>query len=161
MAKAYLMCGKICSGKSTYAEKLRRDLRAVLLSVDEITLALFGQDVGEMHDTYVERTERYLYAKSLEILECGIDVVLDWGLWTKRERDEARAFYKERGIPCEIHYLSVAPEVWREWIEMRNRAILAGETEAYFVDEGLMGKFDALFETPDRSEVDVWVEAEA
>ena len=47
MAKVYMMCGRICSGKSTYAKALREMHHAVILSVDEITLALFGQDAGE------------------------------------------------------------------------------------------------------------------
>jgi len=79
MAKVFLICGKICSGKSTYGEKLRKERNAVLLSIDEITLSLFGQHCGEKHDDYVERTENYLFEKSLEILEIGVNVVLDWG----------------------------------------------------------------------------------
>lgn len=35
MPKVYLMCGKICSGKSTHAEELRKSQKAVVLSVDE------------------------------------------------------------------------------------------------------------------------------
>ena len=38
--KVYLMCGKICSGKSTHAAALRIQHHAAVLSVDEITLAL-------------------------------------------------------------------------------------------------------------------------
>ena len=85
MAKVFLICGKICSGKSTYSEKLRKEHKAVLLSIDEITLSLFGQHCGDKHDDYVERTEKYLFEKSLEILEIGVNVVLDWGFWTKEE----------------------------------------------------------------------------
>ena len=40
MPKVIMTCGKICSGKSTYAQKLRLEYSAVILSVDEITLAL-------------------------------------------------------------------------------------------------------------------------
>ena len=90
MAKVYMTCGKICSGKSTYAQKLRRQHSAAVLSVDEITLALFGREPGPMLDEYVRRTEGYLYQKSVELVETGINVVLDWGFWTKRERDEAQ-----------------------------------------------------------------------
>lgn len=55
MPKVILICGKICSGKSTYAEQVRIQKQAALLSVDEITLALFGQYCGDKHDEYVER----------------------------------------------------------------------------------------------------------
>ena len=74
MPKVYLICGKICSGKSTYAEQLRIQNNAVLLSTDEITLALFGQHCGDKHDDYVERTQNYLFSKSLELIEVGINV---------------------------------------------------------------------------------------
>ena len=73
MAKVYMTCGKICSGKTTYANKLRQQKKGVVLSVDEITLALFGQDAGENHDDYVARAEKYLFEKSLDIIEVGIN----------------------------------------------------------------------------------------
>ena len=79
MPKVILICGKICSGKSTYAEQVRIQKQAALLSVDEITLALFGQYCGDKHDEYVERTKKNLFDKSLELIEVGINVVLDWG----------------------------------------------------------------------------------
>ena len=36
MAKVYLICGKLCCGKTTYAQKLCKENKAILLSVDEI-----------------------------------------------------------------------------------------------------------------------------
>ncbi len=158
MAKVIMTCGRICSGKTTCAARLRREMGAVVLSVDEITLALFGQDAGEMHDTYVERAEKYLYEKSLEIVGAGIDVILDWGFWTKRERDEAREFYRSRGIAYEFRYISITDEEWNRRLEKRNAAVTAGETSAYYVDEGLAEKFRAIFEAPSADENDVIIE---
>ena len=159
MPKVYLMCGKICSGKTTHANQLRTQHRAVVLSVDEITLALFGQDAGDQHDTYVERAENYLYHKSLEILESGINVVLDWGFWTKQERDFARDFYGARNVEFEFHYIDVSDSEWEKRLRQRNRDVLERRTDAYYVDEGLAAKFASIFEKPDRSEIDVWIEA--
>ncbi|MBR6874575.1 MAG: ATP-binding protein [Ruminococcus sp.] len=153
MAKIYLMCGKLCSGKSTRAEQLRREHRAVLLSVDEITLALFGQDAGENHDTYVERAEDYLYKKSLEILEVGIDVVMDRGFWTKAERDFAREFYGSRGISWEFVFIDISDEEWDRRIDKRNSDTEAGRIDAYYVDEGLRRKFDGIFQRPGDDEI--------
>lgn len=157
MAKVIMTCGKICSGKSTYAARMRKKHNAVLLSIDEIMLAMFGQYVGEMHDEYVARAEKYLFGKSLEIIESGINVVLDWGVWTKSERSEAREFYKSRGIDYELHYIDVSDEVWRERIAKRNDSISKGELDAYYVDENLAAKFGAIFEPPSTDEIDVRV----
>ena len=153
--KVYLMCGKICSGKSTHAEELRKEHKAVVLSVDEITLALFGQDAGEKHDDYVARAEAYLYRKSLDIVESGISVILDWGFWTKEERDYARRFYGSRSIPYEFHYIDVDDAEWYRRLEKRNAAISRHELDAYYVDEGLAAKFAAIFEKPEPGEIEI------
>ena len=156
MAKVILICGKLCSGKSTYAEKLRAESPAVLLSIDEIMLALFGLYAGEKHDEYAERTKQLLYEKSVEIVEAGMDVILDWGFWRRDERAAAKAFYGLRNIPCELRYLDVCDDVWKERIEKRNLAISAGRVIAYPVDEHLAAKFASRFEAPDKQEIDVW-----
>ena len=155
MAKVYLICGKICSGKSTYAEQLRVQNNAVLLSTDEITLALFGQHCGDKHDEYVERTEKYLLNKSLELIKKDINVVLDWGFWTKAERKSAKGFYKSRNIECELHYIDISDETWKYRLNKRNNAVLANETSAYYVDDNLAAKFASIFEVPSEDEIDV------
>ena len=158
MAKVIMTCGRICSGKSTYTEQLRIKNKAVVLSVDEITLALFEHDIGDKHDEYVEKAERYLFDKSVEIIETGIDVILDWGFWTKAERDFAREFYRLKNIENEFHYISISNEEWRRRIEKRNSLISQGKTNAYYVDEGLMKKVDGIFEAPSDEEVDLIIQ---
>ena len=88
-----MTCGKLCSGKTTYAKKLQKEGKAVILSIDEIMLAVFGKDAGEKHDEYVAGIKQYLYQKTLEIIHNGLNVVLDWGFWTKEERAFARSFF--------------------------------------------------------------------
>lgn len=159
MAEVIMTCGRICTGKSTYAEKLRKQLGAVVPSVDEIMLALFGQDAGDMHDTYVERAKRYLFDKSVQIAGSGTDVILDWGFWIEKERRYAREFYLSRGIKCSLHYIEVPEDEWHRRIEKRNGAVAAGECSAYYVDEGIAAKFAAIFEPPAEDEIDVRVSA--
>lgn len=157
IAKVILICGKICSGKSTYAEQMRVKNNAALLSVDEIMLALFGQYVGDKHDEYCENLQNYLFNKSLELIEAGVNVILDWGFWQKDEREYAKGFYKSRNIECELHYIDVCDETWRERLNKRNGGVEAGEVSAYFVDDNLAKKFDSIFEAPSKDEIDVWV----
>ena len=157
MAKVFMMCGKLCSGKSTYAKEIREKYNAIILSVDEITLALFGQDAGEKHDDYVLKTEKYLYEKSLEIIGSGINVVLDWGFWTKKEREYARKFYSSKGVDCEFHYIDIDSSEWLKRLQKRNQDVLEHKSNAYYVDEGLAEKFMTIFEIPDKNEIDVWV----
>ena len=156
MAKVMLICGKIASGKSVYSEKLCRRENAVMLSVDELVLSMLDSDLGEKHDEITGRVQAYLFGKSLEIVKAGANVLLDWGFWTRERRQAARDFYESRGVVCEFHYIDTPEPVWRRNIELRNRAVLAGDTSAYFVDEGLMKKLEAAFEPPRPDEIDVW-----
>ena len=64
MGKVYLICGKICSGKSYYAKALKEKYNAVILSTDEAT----------------------------EICKAGANVILDWGFWTKENRSDISAY---------------------------------------------------------------------
>ena len=157
MSKVFIMCGKLCSGKTTLAKKIRQTHNAVILSIDEIMLSLFGCDAGEKHDYFVEKTKAYLYKKSLEIVETGINVVLDWGFWTKKEREFARDFYSSKNIDFEFYYLDVAADEWARRIEKRNQMVLNHESDAYFVDEGLAQKFESIFEIPTKDEIDIWI----
>ena len=154
MAKVILVCGRICSGKTTYAKRIRG---AVLLSVDEVMLALFGQHAGEKHDEYAKRTQALLRSKSLEFVEAGVDVVLDWGFWTQDSRKSMKRFYRERNVACEFHYIDPDEGVWKARLEERNSRILEGGNDAYYVDENLARKFESIFEAPEESEVDVWI----
>ncbi len=155
MAKVFLICGKICCGKTTYAQRLCAENAAVLLSVDEITLALFGQHCGDKHDEYVAGTEKYLLNKSMELISKDINIVLDWGFWTKAERKAVKEFYKSRGIEYELHYIDVSDEIWKYRLNKRNTAVLSEETSAYYIDDKLAIKFASIFEAPGKDEIDV------
>ncbi len=157
MAKVYLICGKICCGKSTYAERLCIENNAVLLSVDEIMLAVFGLYAGDKHDEYTEKIQNYLFKKSVDIIKSGVNVILDWGFWSRCRRSEAKEFYTVRNIECELYYIDIADEVWKERIVHRNELVLKGKIEAYIIDSNLAAKFESLFELPSKDEVDVWV----
>ena len=158
MAKVILICGKICSGKSWYAERLRRERNAVVLSHDELMLAVFDPLLGDRHDEIAAKVSGYLYALAVKLAQADMQVILDWGFWTGKGREEAGRFFLDRGIPFEWHYVHVSDKQWKKNIEKRNGDVLEGRTQAYYVDEGLMRKMQSRFEEPDRREMDVWYE---
>lgn len=157
MAKVILICGKICSGKTTYAKSLIIEHPAVLLSVDEITIALFGPNGGEGHDLAVEKTQKYLLQKSLEIIESDIDVILDWGFFTREDRWEAKEFYSKNGITFEWHYIDVPDYVLRKNLNKRNYEIKAEQAQFYYFDDELANRFWDMFEVPTKEEMDIWI----
>lgn len=147
MAEVYITCGKICSGKSTFARKLAAEKNAVILSCDELT-KLFPPT--ENHEAVLEKVERYLLRKTEELIGCGTNVVLDWGFWTKQKRTEMTDFLEKLGISYEWHYIRVSDSQLQENIKKRNAS--PGESD-YFVDEGLLNKCLSIFEEPDEEEL--------
>ena len=80
MATLHLMVGLPCSGKTTYARQLAREVNALLLTLDAWHLELFGDDVGhEDHDARHQVIEKIMWGVARHILELGGDVVLDFG----------------------------------------------------------------------------------
>lgn len=87
-----------------------------------------------------------------EITAAGADVILDWGLWQRSERDQLRSFYKAHGVPFSIVYIEVPDERRREFIVRRNSEVVSGAEQAYLIDEGLEQKLNSLFEPPSADE---------
>ena len=61
MAKGIVivLCGKIASGKSTYANELRKKENAIVLSVDELTYYMVDHKKGEDYSDLCRRATNY------------------------------------------------------------------------------------------------------
>lgn len=157
MANVIAICGKICSGKSYYANILREKENAVILSCDEITASLFDNNLGDKHDVMTKRIREYLLKKSVELVKIDTNVILDWGFWTKTDREYISKFFKENNILCEWHYINIDDESWRKNIDERNKKVLNGyDKDNYYLDDGLLQKLISLWQEPSKNEIDVW-----
>ena len=91
MATLHLMVGLPCSGKTTLAKKLEHELSALRLTVDEWHIPLFGQDAeASEHDARHSLIETMLWNIASRALELGTNVILDYGLWAREEREDYR-----------------------------------------------------------------------
>ena len=101
---------------------------------------------------YSKRAEALILNKAVEVVRTDINVILDWGFWRRAQRDEIRAFFDEKNIEYELHYLYVPDYIWHARIQKRNKDIQNGKSDAYFVDENLLNKFISRFEPPSEDE---------
>lgn len=150
--KIFLICGKVCSGKSTLAALLRASENAVVLSCDEVVFSLFGEDFGERHEEVTNRVKKYLCKKAAEIAHIGGNVILDWGFWSRTERQHMRRFFEIGEIRTVLYYVDVTDEEWHRNIKCRNDSVLNGNIAEYYVDAALAEKSAAQFEIPDENE---------
>ena len=159
MGKVIIVCGKICSGKSYYSKSIKDSLNAVIISPDEATYELINNEQGEFYNIFSERLNKYLTKKVGEIAQAGANVVFERGLWSKKERQEVKEYYKSIGIDCEIHYVCVDDETWKRNIDERNKRIEDGNGGSdFYLDEGLLKKLESKWEEPNKDEIDVWYE---
>jgi predicted kinase len=116
-ARLILTCGLPGAGKSTLARRLAAERGAVRLTKDEWMWALGSSPWDATTQT---RVEQELWSLAQEILRLGLSVVLDFGLWTRVERDEMRSVARDLGVGVELHYVSApVDELWRR-IGLRN-----------------------------------------
>ncbi len=157
MSKLIAICGKICSGKSYYANQLKEKEDAVILSADEATFDLIENEQGDFYNIFAQRVNGYLKKKAVEIVKAGATVILDWGFWTRTERKETSDYFNRFGIEVEWHYVDVEPSRWQKLIEERNAKTQSGKGGSdFYVDEGLLNKLLSEFEEPSKNEIDVW-----
>jgi len=157
MGKVILICGKICSGKTYYAQKLKKENNAVILSTDEVTNHLINNEQGEFYNIFADRVNRYLKKKTVEIVNAGANVILDWGFWTKNERSNISEYFKINDIQYEWHYIDIDDKIWNQNIKERNKKIEEGNGGSdFYVDEGLIKKILSKFEEPKKEEIDIW-----
>lgn len=95
------------SGKTTLARQLETDGAGVRISTDDWQAAL-GVDVAE--PDFHELLQARLYAHALTLLEHGVDVILEDGLWMRAERTRVFADARARGARIHWHVFEVAAE---------------------------------------------------
>ena len=148
--KIILLIGRLCCGKTTYAQSLPGTL---LLSSDELMQTMFPDGAGTEHDQYARRSHAYLFHLARQSARAGVTPVLDFGFWTPAMR--RHAIEALEGFELDWRWLTISEEEWARRIARRNAAIQAGQGRPsdYFVDEGLLQKARSLFVDPTEEEL--------
>lgn len=111
----YLVIGLPGSGKTTKAKVIEAQHGALRLSPDEWILNMYGYDWDRAHaDTIRDRIESSLWVLTKKALRSGLSVVMDFGLWTKKERMKFRKDAERLGAKVTIIYCEASvDELWR------------------------------------------------
>ncbi len=90
MATLFLTCGLPGSGKTTIARRIEWEYSAVRLTADEWLSEIQTHLPSRERDDLRPAVERIQLRLVERLLGLGCNVVLDWGLWVKVERDQYR-----------------------------------------------------------------------
>jgi predicted kinase len=137
-----VVCGLPGAGKSTFARDVADRVGAIRLSADEWLDFL---DIGRSEETR-ERVEALQWKLAQDLLGRGLNVIIEWGTWTRSERDVLRAGARALGADVELHFLDAPIDVLLERLHRRNR-------EAPPITRDELLRWAQLFEAPTPEEI--------
>lgn len=151
MATLHILCGLPCTGKTRLAKELEVRFKALRLSPDEWHVGLFGQDIADP-DHYVRHDwfEDKLSAMAFRCLALGIDVVLDFGLWQRSEREALRRTAADLGAASVLYYLSCDEHELMARLRLRN---CHPGRDTFVIPEANVSDMTNRFEAPDDLEL--------
>jgi predicted kinase len=141
-----LLCGLPGSGKTTTARRIASETGGVRFCPDEWMTAL---DIDLFDEAARAKVEALQWELAQELLALGQTVIIEWGVWSRAERDVVRIRARELGAGVELVYLDVPIDVLLERLAARNAEQLAGT--AVISAENLLAWVE-LFEAPDAEE---------
>ena len=142
------MVGLPASGKTSRARQIASTRKALRLTPDEWMIPLFGQVQPEGLRNVLEG--RLIWV-ALAALRLGIDVVLDFGVWSKDERSALRALASAVGATSELVYMQVDEE--EQWRRVQARSSTDAATSFDMTKEDLV-RWRQIFQPPDATELE-------
>lgn len=126
MTTVHMIHGYFGAGKTTFARELEQRLPALRLTHDEWMLRLYGEDPPSEHfQIFFGRVSERMEFVWTRCVGLGLDVVLDFNFWSRKQRDDVRSIAALLGVDVRLYRLSCPDEVAWARIEQRNRSLTA------------------------------------
>ena len=121
MSIVYLVYGFLGSGKTTFSHQLAQQHAAIRFSIDEWYLRIFADSAThELDSIYWKRLTDALNELWPQVAKRGIDVVLDFGFWSRDLRDEVRSLAHSVGAETRLYWVQCPDAVALERCLARN-----------------------------------------
>jgi predicted kinase len=135
------------SGKTTLATELAKSMPAVRMCPDDW---MMSSGIDLWNEGARDRIEQFQLSLALDLLRAGGNVVIEWGVWTREERDALRDGARSVGAAVELRYVS-APidEMWRRIVQ-RDRE---GQWGSRSITREELERWTAAYEPPTDEEM--------
>lgn len=150
MTTLFLTCGLQGSGKTALAKRLEVEQSALRLTADEWLHELHPDVAGAELDALREPVERVQWDVAARALELGCSVILDWGLWSRGERDHYRLAARGLGVRVVLCMIDATRDELMERLSRRNAAAPPG---TFHISESRLDESIGLFERPTEEEL--------
>ncbi len=151
--RLFLMCGLPGAGKTTRAKQLEGEHQAVRLTPDDWLRAIHQPDwTRQDHDRLRDPLESLQWSLAERLLKLGVNVIIDWGLWGRDERDRLRELAKRFGARVEVQFLNPPREVLIGRLAERRRGV---SDLTFCVSDEELDLWAAAFQHPTPDELEV------
>jgi predicted kinase len=147
MSTLHLICGLPGSGKTTLAKRLERELPALRLAPDEWMARIVGDGHAEEKRAIIEEVQ---WGIAERVLSLGINVILEYGFWSRRERDDFRSRAAALGSDTKVYFLDVPRDELLRRLALRNAAL---PEDTFHIDEAQLDLWLNVFEPPTPDEL--------
>ena len=144
----FMTVGLPGTGKTTAARRIEAEHGALRLTKDEWVKALYGHDNPASASDVIEGR---LIQVGMRALELGVNVVLDYGLWSRDERSALRQAAADVGAAVVICYFELTPAEQRERLDRR---LAEAPHESWPMSEQELTEWASRFEVPTSAELD-------
>jgi predicted kinase len=121
MPVVHLIHGFLGVGKTTFAKRLEKETGAVRFSPDERMTQLHGDDPPAEHFArFHAAILTQLNDEWPRAVQSGRNVILDYGFWTRAERDAARSIAQSLGAVIQLYAIDCPETTARQRIRLRN-----------------------------------------
>jgi len=133
------------------AKSLELERPALRLCPDEWITTLYASDIsGEQLDAVRDPVETALWEIAARVLVLGLDVILEFGFWSREEREEFRGRATQLGARSELHFADAPREELLRRLAQRNAQLPPG---TFWIDEERLRSWMELFERPSAEEL--------
>lgn len=147
----YLLCGLPGSGKTTRANELQAAGAGILLNADAWVCQLYpNEPEAAARDHRKGLVEQVQWELAERLLIDGISVILDWGVWTRTERDQYRQRAHSLGAIVQTVFVEEPIETLHERVARRNQDLPPG---TFHISAAELDQWAALFEPPTPEEL--------
>src|SRR3954454_19774330 len=148
MATVYMLCGLPGSGKTTRARQIEQEHQAIRLAEDDWIARLYDESaiLDNVRRDLVKSVQLSLAER---LLALGIDVIFDWGVWSRSDRADYRARIAALGASFVLVYLDVPLAELHRRIARRNQNL---PPHTFHITPAELDEWWALSEPPPPDE---------